>query len=59
LLRAAAIGAGAYYVARRRIEAQERKLEEEARIAELSKLHERGELSDTEFARRIAEIPAG
>ena len=53
LLRAAAIGGGAYYAGKRRMESRQRQYEEHARIDKLRQLelmHEQGVLTDEEFA---------
>lgn len=50
LLRAAAIGGGAYYAGKRRQEAAIAKLER------LTRLHEHGVLTDEEFARQKASL---
>ncbi len=62
ILRAAAIGGGAYYAGKRRQDALVRKRVERAReaaaenLARLSKLHEQGVLSNAEFARQKARL---
>jgi len=57
LLRAAAIGGGAYYMGKRREQARQRELEN--RLEQLSKLHDEGELTDEEFARQKAQLLDG
>ena len=62
LLRAAAIGSGAYYDGKRRIEAHEREMREQARVAEieqLAALREQGALSGAEFEARKAKLLGG
>jgi uncharacterized protein HemX len=57
LLRAAAIGGGAYYMGKRREQARQRELEN--RLEQLSKLHTDGALTDEEFAKRKAQLLNG
>ena len=57
LLRAAAIGGGAYYMGKRR--AEQRELDAIQRLEQLCKLHDEGVLTDEEFAKRKAQLPNG
>lgn len=49
LLRAAAIGSGAYYAGKRRMDSTEQ-------LTQLTNLHEQGVLTDEEFARQKAAL---
>jgi hypothetical protein len=55
LLRAAAIGGGAYHFGKRRHEAEERL----RRLEQLGELHEQRVLSDDEFAEQKAKLLNG
>jgi putative oligomerization/nucleic acid binding protein len=57
LLRAAAIGGGAYDMGKRR--AEQRELEEIRRLEQLGKLHDEGVLTDEEFAKLKAQLLNG
>lgn len=58
LLRAAAIAGGAYYAAKRRMEAKQRAYEEThvQLLERLGRLHELGVLSDEEYAAQRAVL---
>ena len=64
LLRAAAIGGGAYYAGKKRMESQQREHDERARtepaaqLEQLGKLHADGVLTDEEFAAAKARLLA-
>ena len=59
LLRAAAIGGGAYYMGRRRELAKHREFEDQQRLEQLGKLHADSLLTDEEFAKQKAQLPNG
>lgn len=62
LLRAAAIGGGAYYAGKQRMESQQREHDERAgtepvaQLEQLGKLHAEGVLTDEEFAAAKARL---
>ena len=57
LLRAAAIGGGAYYMGKRR--AERREFDAIQRLEQLGKLHDEGVLTDEEFAKQKAKLLNG
>ena len=57
LLRAAAIGGGAYYMGKRR--AEQREFDAIQRLEQLGKLHDEGVLTDEEFAKHKSQLLNG
>lgn len=57
LLRAAAIGGGAFSMGKRREE--QREFDAAQRLEQLDKLHDEGVLTDEEFAKQKAQLPNG
>jgi hypothetical protein len=57
LLRAAAIGAGAHYLGKRQMEAEQRQLDDKMRGARrLERLHSEGALTDGELVKQKAKL---